>query len=54
MPEDTIAPLFLATALTIFFVALLTRSLFIASLAVAASLLSAGAWLWPESERVIV
>jgi cytochrome c oxidase subunit I+III len=53
MPDDTLAPLFLATALTVLFVALLTMTMYVASLAVVAALLSTAAWLWPEPERVI-
>jgi heme/copper-type cytochrome/quinol oxidase subunit 1 len=51
MPEDTIAPLLLALALSGLFVAMLFKALMIAAVAALASLAALAFWLWPEQEK---
>ncbi|HEX6466544.1 MAG TPA: cytochrome c oxidase subunit I [Terriglobales bacterium] len=50
MPEDTIAPLLLALAMFVFFVALVFQSLWIALAGLVAMFLVSCYWLWPQSE----
>ena len=52
MPEDTLTPFLMAIAMTVMFAALLLKSMGIALVAVIACLIIAGAWLWPEPERI--
>ncbi|HTK29672.1 MAG TPA: cytochrome c oxidase subunit I [Vicinamibacterales bacterium] len=52
MADDTATPLYMAIALTVLFSALLLKAMWVALAAVAACLLVAAAWLWPEPERV--
>jgi cytochrome c oxidase subunit 1/cytochrome c oxidase subunit I+III len=51
MPEDTLTPLFLALAMTLFFVALLIRSLWLVGIAVILMGAVNAAWLWPEEGK---
>jgi len=48
MPEDSLAPLLLALALTAIFVGLLASAWWSAATAAAAGLLIVFAWLWPR------
>ena len=51
MPEDTIAPLAMALAMTLFFVALLFKWLWIVLVAVILMLAVNAVWLWPEKGK---
>jgi cytochrome c oxidase subunit I len=54
MPEDTITPLLIALGLTLIFVALLFKLLWIALAGVVFSLAVAAAWLWPRRPGIEV
>ncbi len=51
MPEDTITPLALALVMTLLFVALLLKWLWVALIAFAAIVVVTGVWLWPREEQ---
>jgi cytochrome c oxidase subunit 1/cytochrome c oxidase subunit I+III len=51
MPEDTITPLLMALAMTLFFTALLLRWIWVAGLAVALIAAVNAVWLWPEEGK---
>jgi cytochrome c oxidase subunit I len=51
MPEDSIAPLLLALAMTAIVSTVLVHALWGALIAVIASLIIAAAWLWPKPEK---
>jgi len=48
MPDDSISPFVLTLAMSVFFIALLLRSWWLAGLAAAAMLVTLIAWLWPR------
>jgi heme/copper-type cytochrome/quinol oxidase subunit 1 len=52
MPEDTIAPLLLALAITAVFSALLLGTLWLALGATILTALAGAAWLWPQAPKV--
>ena len=52
MPEDSVSPFVLTAAMSVFFVALLLRSWWLAGLAAAAMLVTLIAWLWPRRKLV--
>ena len=52
MPDDTLVPLIAALTLGIVFVALLTKVLWVAAVALIATGVAAAAWLWPRASEV--
>jgi cytochrome c oxidase subunit 1/cytochrome c oxidase subunit I+III len=53
MPEDTLTPLILSLALSVVFVALLTKVLWVAALGCGACALAAAAWMWPRDREMV-
>jgi cytochrome c oxidase subunit I len=53
MPEDTLAPLLLALALMLFFIAMTFQLLWLALAGLVASLFAGYYWLWPKAEERI-
>jgi cytochrome c oxidase subunit I len=53
MPEDTLTPLILSLALSVVFVALLTKVLWVAALGCGACVLAAAAWMWPRDREMV-
>ena len=51
MPEESVAPLWLAIALTAWFAVVLAEALWVAAAIAAASLAIAAWWLWPKPEK---
>jgi cytochrome c oxidase subunit I+III len=51
MPEDTLAPLIMTLAMTVFFTALLFKALWVLLASVLAMLAINAWWLWPEEEK---
>jgi len=51
MPEDSIWPLILSLCLALMFVALLTRTLWVAIAGFAFTAMAAARWMWPSEPK---